>query len=85
MSLNYKIKSVRFYQAVSIDNAQTTYITNPEYMSVRTDKPKSEISTNDKGIVIETANDLLLVSWNNIASIHFDKNAPLEEEVKKKK
>lgn len=77
--LQYKIKSVRFYQAVVVCGVTETFIINPEYQSTRRDSQASlKLSTNDKGLVIESENELTQISWNNIAAIYYDKNAPLE-------
>lgn len=83
--INYKIKSVRFYQAVVINGSSETYCTSPEYVTSRRDgKDNSVISLHDKGIIIENEKELTLVSWNNIASCQFDKSQPLNEQPKGK-
>lgn len=77
--LQYKIKSVRFYQAVVVCGVNETFILNPEYQNTRKDSQSSmKLSTNDKGLIIESDKELTLVSWNNLAAIYYDKNAPLE-------
>lgn len=81
--LQYKIKSVRFYQAVVVCGITETFIINPEYQSTRRDSQASlKLSTNDKGLVVESSNELTQISWNNIAAIYYDKNAPLESNTK---
>lgn len=73
---------VRFYQSVVINNTQEMYCTAPEYVTHRRDgKDNSTITLNDKGVLIENSTDLILVSWNNIASIAFDKSKLVDEPV----
>lgn len=82
--LAYKIKSVRFYQAIVVCGVTETFIINPEYQSTRRDSQASlKLSTNDKGLVVESDNELTQISWNNIAAIYYDKNAPLNAAVPK--
>lgn len=78
MSINYKIKSARFYQAVILNEAMCTYIINPEYVIGRVeDKKNVKLSLSDNGLEVESQNEVTIVSWNNIASVTLDKNAPL--------
>jgi len=81
--LQYKIKSVRFYQAVVVCGVAELFVLSPDYQNTRKDSQKSlKLSTNDKGLVIESENELTLVSWNNLAAIYYDKNSPLQEPTK---
>lgn len=75
--MKYPIIKVRFYQSVEICGVQETYAVSPEYKSTRTGRNDSTIRESDKGIILENDKDLVLVSWNNIASVHYDKTKEL--------
>lgn len=81
--IQYKIKSVRFYQAVVVCGVNETFILNPEYNTMRRDSQKSlKLSTNEQGLIIESDSDLTLVSWNNLAAIYYDKSSSLNDSSK---
>ena len=88
MEQKYKslqIKSVRFYQSVEINKAQEIFIVHPDYKPMRQDnKNNSKLSLSDHGLIIENDNDYILVSWNNISSIHFDKSESVQDEPQSK-
>jgi hypothetical protein len=79
--MQQKIKSVRFYQAVYINNTPETYVRAPEYADAnrRDGKDKSKLSLHERGVLIENENELILVGWPNIGSLQFEKPVLVEE------
>lgn len=82
-----KIKSVRFYQAVYINNAPETYIRAPDYADAnrRDGKDKSKLSLHERGVLIENETEEILVGWPNIGSLQFVKESSADEDVKPSK
>ena len=77
--MNHPIKYLRFYQSVPLNGMQLTYFTPAEYMTVRKDETKAlHARIHDKGVIIESETEAVLVSWNNIASCTFDKTVVLD-------
>lgn len=78
---NLKIKNAKFYQAVVINGAMSTYITNPEYVEGRVeDRRNVKLSLCEDGLMVESENEICVVSWNNLAVVTMDKHAQIIEE-----
>lgn len=74
----YKIRMIKFYQAVTISGGPETYYTAPEYVTARRDgKQNYSISVNDKGVILESDSDVVMVGWPNVCAVYFDKSKPL--------
>ena len=81
-----KIIKARFYQAIEINGALETYIIAAEYMKERRDgKMNNKLELVDKGLLITTPKEMLIVSWNNLAAVYFDKEATITQEAPKPK
>lgn len=76
----YEIKSVRFYQSVPLNGGQVNYFTPQYYLSLRNDQNAAiKVSVVDKGIQLESPTEITLVSWNNVASVLYDKSRVVDD------
>lgn len=76
--MDYKIKSVRFYQSVEINGVQENFLLHDDYRKIKKGGKGFKMSNHPNGLLIETDTDYIIVSWNNISAIYYDKIAPLE-------
>ena len=67
------VKSIKFYQAININNKPESSI-QPDKFGVREgEKPIISFSKTDGGLILETPSELIFVSYANIAYIVMSK------------
>lgn len=76
--INFKIKSVRFHQAVYIKATAEVFVQAPEYVNtIERNKNTSSLTWHEKGVLIENEREMILVGWPNISCLTFDKESPI--------
>ena len=72
-----KVKSVRFYQAVALQQKMITHLAKdaPNLAGIVTQKCDMELVEN-MGVLIETDKDKVIVTFNNLSTIQLYKDEP---------
>lgn len=79
------VKSIKFYQAVNINNKPESSIQPDKFMVREGEKPIISFSKTDGGLLLETPSEIIFVSYANIAYIIMSKPIAVEQKAELKK
>ena len=69
------VKSIKFYQAINVNNKPESSIQPDKFMIREGEKPVISFTKTDGGLILETPQELIFVSYANIAYIVMSKPA----------
>jgi hypothetical protein len=77
----YPVKQLKVYQSVTFEQAQNSFFTPSQYLSIRTSKPAIEIYEQENGsVVVKSDKCMIRIGAANVAFIEYDLSPPKKEE-----